>query len=86
MILTEREICFSLIIQGKCGRGENELSMPVKVIVDDSTEQEQVYVLDPGNSRIKCLSLEGKFINHLGKLTLISYEHILDLFIFYSSN
>ena len=75
-----------MIIQGKCGRGENELSMPVKVIVDDSTEREQVYVLDPGNSRIKCLSSEGKFINHLGKLTLISHKHILDLLIFYSSN
>ncbi|CAF0963631.1 unnamed protein product [Adineta ricciae] len=56
---------------GKCGRGENELSMPVKVIVDDSTEREQVYVLDPGNSRVKCLSTEGKFINHLATDTLL---------------
>ncbi|CAF0745375.1 unnamed protein product [Adineta steineri] len=38
---------------GKRGRGDNELSMPVSVIVDDSAEREQVYVLDPGNSRIK---------------------------------
>jgi hypothetical protein len=39
----------------------------VSVVVDDSTEREQVYVLDPGNSRIKCLTLNGKFIKHLGK-------------------
>jgi len=52
---------------GKRGRGENELSMPVSAIVDDCIEREQVYVLDPGNSRIKCLTLDGKFIGHLGK-------------------
>ena len=41
--------------------------MPVNVIVDDCSEQERVFVLDPGNSRIKCLTLDGKFLEHLGK-------------------
>ncbi|CAF3398966.1 unnamed protein product [Rotaria sp. Silwood1] len=50
---------------GKRGRGENELSMPVSVVVNDCIEREQVYVLDPGNSRIKCLTYDGKFIGHL---------------------
>jgi hypothetical protein len=56
-----------LKFKGKRGRGENELSMPVNVIVDDCAERERVYALDPGNSRIKCLTLDGKFIGHLGK-------------------
>ncbi|CAF0745493.1 unnamed protein product [Adineta steineri] len=56
---------------GKRGRGDNELSMPVSVIADDSAEREQVYVLDPGNSRIKCLTLNGKFIGHLVTDTLL---------------
>ncbi|CAF1086530.1 unnamed protein product [Rotaria magnacalcarata] len=50
---------------GKRGRGEHELSMPVSVIVDNRNEREQVYILDPGNSRIKCLTVDGKFIEHL---------------------
>jgi hypothetical protein len=41
--------------------------MPVSVIVDNCNEREQVYILDPGNSRIKCLTVDGKFIEHLGK-------------------
>jgi hypothetical protein len=41
--------------------------MPVSVVVDDCIEREQVYILDPGNSRIKCLTLDGKLIGHLGK-------------------
>ena len=41
--------------------------MPVNVIVDDCPERERVYVLDPGNSRIKCLTLGGKFLQHLSK-------------------
>ena len=41
--------------------------MPVNVIVDDCKEQGRVYILDPGNSRIKCLTMDGKFIEHLGK-------------------
>ena len=52
---------------GKRGRGENELCMPVNVVVDDGRQQERIYVLDPGNSRIKCLTLDGKFLGHLGK-------------------
>lgn len=56
-----------LLFEGKRGRGENDLSMPVNVIVDDCTEREQVYILDPGNSRIKCLTPGGKFLQHLGK-------------------
>ncbi|CAF5132562.1 unnamed protein product, partial [Rotaria sp. Silwood1] len=52
---------------GKLCRGENELSMPVSIIVDDCNGQEQVYILDPGNSRIKCLNIDGKFIEHLAK-------------------
>lgn len=43
------------------------MSMPVSAIVNDCTEKELVYVLDPGNSRIKCLSQDGKFVEHLGK-------------------
>jgi hypothetical protein len=39
----------------------------VSVIVDDCNEREQVYILDPGNSRIKCLTIDGKFIENLGK-------------------
>ncbi|CAF3970858.1 unnamed protein product, partial [Rotaria sp. Silwood1] len=35
--------------------------------VDDCNGQEQVYILDPGNSRIKCLNIDGKFIEHLAK-------------------
>ena len=45
--------------------------MPVSVIVDDCHGQEQVFVLDPGNSRIKCLSMGGKFLEHLGKAQLL---------------
>ncbi|CAF1235768.1 unnamed protein product [Adineta steineri] len=56
---------------GKRGRGENELSMPVSVIVDDCNEREQVYILDPGNSRIKCLTVDGKFIEHLANDSLV---------------
>ncbi|CAF2500017.1 unnamed protein product [Rotaria sp. Silwood2] len=56
---------------GKRGRGENELSMPVSVVVNDCTEQEQIYVLDPGNSRIKCLTHDGKFIGHLATDSLL---------------
>ena len=41
--------------------------MPVNVIVDDGTQQERIYVLDPGNSRIKSLTLDGKFVDHLGE-------------------
>lgn len=41
--------------------------MPVNVVVDDGRQQERIYVLDPGNSRIKCLTLDGKFLGHLGK-------------------
>ena len=41
--------------------------MPVSVVVDDSNEREHIYILDPGNSRIKCLTTDGKFIEHLGK-------------------
>ncbi len=41
--------------------------MPVNVIVDDCIEHERIYILDPGNSRIKCLTFDGKFIEHLGK-------------------
>lgn len=52
---------------GKRGKNENELSMPVSVVVDDCHDQEQVYVLDPGNCRIKCLSIDGKFLEHLCK-------------------
>ncbi len=63
---------FDFKLKGKRGRGENELSMPVNVIVDDCTER--VYVLDPGNSRIKCLTLDGKFIGHLGKNTEINIQ------------
>jgi hypothetical protein len=46
--------------------------MPVSVIVDDCNEREQVYILDPGNSRIKCLNIDGKFLEHLGKNLLKS--------------
>ncbi|CAF1926760.1 unnamed protein product [Rotaria magnacalcarata] len=56
---------------GKRGRGENELSMPVSVIVNDRTEREQVYVLDPGNSRIKCLTHDGKLMGHLATDSLL---------------
>ncbi|CAF1053706.1 unnamed protein product [Adineta ricciae] len=56
---------------GKRGRGDNELSMPVSVIVDDCNEREQVYVLDPGNSRIKCLTIDGKFVEHLATNSLV---------------
>ena len=42
--------------------------MPVSVIVDDCNKREQVYILDPGNSRIKCLTTDGKFVEHLGKM------------------
>lgn len=42
--------------------------MPVSVIVDDSHAREQVFILDPGNSRIKCLSIDGKFLEHLGMI------------------
>ncbi|CAF0889158.1 unnamed protein product [Rotaria sp. Silwood1] len=56
---------------GKRGRGENELSMPVSVIVDDRNEREHVYILDPGNSRIKCLTIDGKFIEHLATDSLV---------------
>lgn len=41
--------------------------MPVNVVVDDGGQQERIYVLDPGNSRIKCLTLDGKYLEHLGK-------------------
>jgi hypothetical protein len=47
--------------------------MPVSVIVNDGTQCEQVYILDPGNSRIKCLTLDGKFIGHLGKKNSFYY-------------
>jgi hypothetical protein len=57
----------NIFLSGKRGRGDNELSMPVSVIVDDCNEREQVYILDPGNSRIKCLNIDGKFIENLGK-------------------
>jgi hypothetical protein len=50
--------------------------MPVSVIVDDCNEREQVYILDPGNSRIKCLTTDGKFVEHLGKMIII--ERILE--------
>ncbi|CAF0874309.1 unnamed protein product [Adineta ricciae] len=56
---------------GKRGRGDNELSMPVSVIVDDCNEREQVYILDPGNSRIKCLTIDGKFVEHLATNSLV---------------
>ncbi len=46
--------------------------MPVSVIVDNYNEREQVYILDPGNSRIKCLTIDGKFIEHLGKKFITS--------------
>lgn len=65
------------MILGKRGRGVNELSMPVSVIVDDRNEREQVYILDPGNSRIKCLTLDGKFIEHLGKQIDLLFLNIL---------
>ena len=59
------------IYLGKRGRGDNDLSMPVNVIVDDSLGKERVYILDPGNSRIQCLTLDGKFIEHLDTESLL---------------
>ena len=61
---------------GKRGRAENELSMPVSVIVDDGHQREQVFILDPGNSRIKCLSIDGKFLEHLGTIDLLVREFL----------
>ena len=46
--------------------------MPVNVIVEDTLGKERIYILDPGNSRIKCLTLDGKFVEHLGKKINIS--------------
>jgi len=69
--------------KGKRGRGDNELSMPVNVIIDNCIEKEQIYVLDPGNSRIKCLTIDGKFIGHLGKN---KSKEIRRLFVFLFSN
>jgi hypothetical protein len=63
-----------VFLLGKRGRGENDLSMPVSVIVDDCNERDQVYILDPGNSRIKCLTIDGKFIEHLGKKNIIRMQ------------
>ena len=60
-----------VLFKGKRGRGDNELSMPVSVIVDDCNEREQVYILDPGNSRIKCLTIDGKFVEHLTTNSLV---------------
>ncbi len=55
--------------------------MPVNVIVDDCKEQERVYILDPGNSRIKCLTLDGKFIQHLGiRINSIFIFNSIDIF------
>lgn len=51
--------------------------MPVNVIIDDCIEREQIYILDPGNSRIKCLTLDGKFIKHLSKIK--EFEIFLNL-------
>ena len=59
-------LLYFFFFQGKRGRGINELSMPVSVFVDDCQENERIYVLDPGNSRIKCLTYDGKFLGHLG--------------------
>jgi len=50
-------------VLGKRGRADNELSMPVNAIVDNINEQ--IFILDPGNSRIKCLSFDGKFLGHI---------------------
>lgn len=63
---------------GKRGRSDNELSMPVSVVVNDSTEGERVFVLDPGNSRIKCLTYDGKFMGHLG----MNKQHIFVLSVY----
>ena len=66
--------------------------MPVSVIVDDCNEREQVYILDPGNSRIKCLTMDGKFIENLGKKRTmeLSFEahlrfskHVLRIYMWY---
>ena len=56
---------------GKRGRDDTDLSMPVSVIIDDRNEQEFIYILDPGNSRIKCLTTDGKFIEHLPTDSLV---------------
>jgi len=73
------------LFSGKRGRGENEFSMPVSVIVDDYNEREQVFILDPGNSRIKCLNIDGKFIEHLGKILYEIDISILKILIFFSN-
>ncbi|CAF0747694.1 unnamed protein product [Didymodactylos carnosus] len=69
---------------GKRGRSNKEFSMPVGVIVDSS---DFVYVLDPGNSRIKKLTSDGQFVTHLGVDNLIestctglAYRSVSDTF------
>ena len=61
---------------GKRGRADHELSMPVSVIVDDGADEDRVYVLDPGNSRIKCLAPDGKFLAHLGKRQVTDVDRV----------
>ena len=50
--------------------------MPVSVIVDDGANEDRVYVLDPGNSRIKCLAADGKFLAHLGECQVIHVDRV----------
>lgn len=53
---------------GSRGSGDENLLQPVRVVT--SAEDSLVYILDTGNSRIKCLDSSGKFKHHIGPIGL----------------
>lgn len=53
---------------GSRGSGDDNLMQPVRVVTN--TEDNIVYVLDTGNSRIKCLDSSFNLKNHIGPIGL----------------
>lgn len=50
-------------VYGRPGCGKDEFMQPVGIAIDDKNQM--VYVLDTGNSRIKVLSPELEFVDHI---------------------
>ena len=56
---------------GSRGSGNQNFTQPVGITMDS---QEMIYALDTGNSRIKVISKDGKFVKHIGQVGLENHS------------
>ena len=75
MLPSYSEMVAPFIAIGKEGKGKDEFDDPRGIAFDEETQV--IYVCDTGNSRIKIVSMAGKFISELGNNELVKPWGIL---------